>query len=99
MRGDPEIIVPDHSTVSFQFRTKGTIAAASIHRQRQDRQETGKFFKLAHRSVALLALFGSIDQFAEGNDGNSSFSNLETPEPPQDLRRTAPPDVDADVGI
>ena len=27
MRGDPQIIVSDHSTVGFKFGTKGTIAA------------------------------------------------------------------------
>ena len=61
MRGDPQIVVPDDPTAGFQFGSKGTIAATRFHRQRQDGQETDKFFKLPHRSLALLALFGSID--------------------------------------
>src|SRR5450759_647378 len=99
MRGDPQIVVSDDATAGFQFGTKGTIAATRIRRQGQDGQETGKFFKLPHRSLALLALFGSIDQFAVGNDRNRRFSNLQALETLLDLRRTAPPDVDADVGI
>src|SRR6266436_1185333 len=99
MRRNPQIVVPDHLPLAFQFRPHRSISFRRRLRQSHYRKHARQLLQQLQRRRPLRALLGPVHEFPERNHGERRLSLLQHAKSPQHFLRLFPPDVDANVRV
>src|SRR5229473_5908565 len=99
MRGDPQIVVPDHFSLAFQLRANRSIGFRRRFRQGEHRQQVSELFQSSQSIVALLVFRRAIEQLTKRNHGQCGLFLPKRVKAPQDFFRLLSPDVDTEVGV
>src|SRR5437016_1345182 len=99
MRRDPQVVIPDHLALAFQFRSDRSVSFCRRLRQAQHGKHFRQLAQQFERRCPLSAFLRPVHQFAKRNHRERRLSLLERAKSPQHLLRFFSPDVNAGVRV